>query len=320
VGIAFGRGARVLSGAIEGLYRNIVALLVLSSLLLAVPAYASFSNNYSFRRTITIDHAKVANSDQSDFPVLISGTYPFLAKTANGGGVLNESGYDIIFTSDAAGQNRLDHEVDSYDSATGKASFWVRIPTLSHTSDTVIYIFYGNPAVASSQENKAGVWSNNYKSVYHLGDGANVNVNDSGVAGYNLSGSANAVAGYIGGGAGFSGNSNSYLAHSSVSTYPSGKSPVTIEAWFRLAASGTVEILGYGSNSSTGSRIGLWWNGGTLSLEFENLGVGASLPYDTNWHHAVGCMEGERVRRSTSTEPNGRLMHSLVLLQLRRLS
>jgi len=37
-------------------------------------------------------------------------------------------------------------------------NFWVGIPTLSHTVDTVIYLFYGNPAVTVSQENKAGVW------------------------------------------------------------------------------------------------------------------------------------------------------------------
>jgi hypothetical protein len=61
-------------------------------------------------RSITIDHTKVLNSDQTDFAVLVSGIYPSLATTANGGHLQNGNGYDIIFTSDAAGQNVLSYE------------------------------------------------------------------------------------------------------------------------------------------------------------------------------------------------------------------
>jgi len=72
--------------------------------------------------------------------------------------VQSANGYDIVFSSDPEGASRLDHEIDSYDPVTGTVNFWVGIPTLSHTVDTVIYLFYGNPAVTVSQENKAGVW------------------------------------------------------------------------------------------------------------------------------------------------------------------
>ena len=66
-------------------------------------------SNYSgssctYNRSLTIAHSLVANSDQSNFPVLLTGTYPFLATTAYGGKVQNANGYDVIFTSDAAGQ------------------------------------------------------------------------------------------------------------------------------------------------------------------------------------------------------------------------
>src|SRR6266404_4967302 len=89
---------------------------------------------YGYSRAITIDHRRVANSDQANFPVLISATLPYLATVANGGHVQSTSGYDIIFTSDTAGLVRLDHEIESYDSVGGTAAFWVRIPTLSHAS------------------------------------------------------------------------------------------------------------------------------------------------------------------------------------------
>src|SRR6202023_984049 len=76
------------------------------------------SQVYSNRRAITLDHTKVPNTDQSNFPVLISGTYSYLATVANGGKAQNVNGYDIIFTDDAPGSTRLDHEIESYDPVT----------------------------------------------------------------------------------------------------------------------------------------------------------------------------------------------------------
>jgi hypothetical protein len=55
---------------------------------------------YAYRRTITIDHTKVPNTNESNFPVLISGTYSYLATVSTGGNVQNANGYDVIFTSD----------------------------------------------------------------------------------------------------------------------------------------------------------------------------------------------------------------------------
>src|SRR5262249_32193987 len=153
------------------------------------------------------------------------GTFAYLATTANGGKVQNANGYDIIFTSDAAGQTRLDHEIDAYDPVTGTASFWIRIPTLSHTTDTAIYMWYGNSAITASQETKSGVWSNGYASVYHFGTSSTLKLTDSGAANYTLAGSGVAGTGKVAGGAAFSGGST--LTHASVSNYPQGSSAVT---------------------------------------------------------------------------------------------
>jgi hypothetical protein len=89
------------------------ALARYSSTTLAAPPLPQGSG-YAYQRSITIDHTKVPNTNQSNFPVLISGTYSYLATVANGGNVQNANGYDIIFTSDAACTTKLDHEVETW--------------------------------------------------------------------------------------------------------------------------------------------------------------------------------------------------------------
>jgi RHS repeat-associated protein len=123
---------------------------------------------YSYNHAITISHTMVPNTDQTNFPVLVSGTYPYLATTAHGGGVTNSSGYDIIFTSDSAGLDVLPFERESYSPTTGAVVYWVEIPTLSHTTDTTFYMFYGNSSITTDQSNKNGVWDGNYQGVWHL--------------------------------------------------------------------------------------------------------------------------------------------------------
>ena len=100
--------------------------LVLLLLLLPV-AHAAVPLGYSYQRAITIDHTRVPNTDLANFPLLISGTYVWLATTANGGQVQSPNGYDIIFTADQAGAQRLDHEIETWRAADGKLDIWVRI-------------------------------------------------------------------------------------------------------------------------------------------------------------------------------------------------
>ena len=80
-------------------------------------------NGYTYSRSITVDHTKVPNTDQTNFPVLISGTYSYLATVANGGRVQNSNGYDIIFTSDSGCATKLSHEVETYSASTGAVNY-----------------------------------------------------------------------------------------------------------------------------------------------------------------------------------------------------
>ena len=46
---------------------------------------------------------------------------------------------------------------------------WVKVATLSHLSDTVIYMYYGNPG-AADQQDKTNVWTSSYSGVWHLSE------------------------------------------------------------------------------------------------------------------------------------------------------
>ncbi|MBV8895894.1 MAG: DUF2341 domain-containing protein [Acidobacteriaceae bacterium] len=150
------------------------------TLLVDYMAAPASSNGYSYSRRLTLSHAQVPNTDQSNFTVLMSGTYPSLATAANGGHVQNANGYDIIFASDATAQNPLKWEFESYNPVSGAISAWVQVPTLSHSVDTVIYMLYGNASVSTFQGGAAGAaWDSYYAGVWHFPNGSVLSTGDS---------------------------------------------------------------------------------------------------------------------------------------------
>ncbi len=124
---------------------------------------------FAFYRAITIDHTKVA-ADQTDFPVLVAGTFPYLAAAANGGNLQSASGYDFAFYADASGTTLLDFERVTWNANTGSVEAWVRIPSLAASADTTIYLLYGNAAQFTDLQNKTGVWDAASVAVFHCAD------------------------------------------------------------------------------------------------------------------------------------------------------
>jgi len=119
-----------------------------------------WNTDWQFRKSITINHTKVA-ANLTDFPVLINLTDADLAAKAE------EDGSDLAFT-DYNGK-KLDHEIEFYNGTSGKLIAWVQIPELSSTADTTIYMYYGNPG-ALNQENAQQVWDSNYMMVQHFNE------------------------------------------------------------------------------------------------------------------------------------------------------
>ena len=123
---------------------------------------------YQYEKTITIDYTKVIGTDQTNFPVLISLVSPQsneLRTIANGGRIFSDNGYDIIFTDE--NYNKLDHQIESYTATNGNLVAWVKIPLLSHTSNTSFKILYSNPQILADPS-VSTVWNSGYKGVWHL--------------------------------------------------------------------------------------------------------------------------------------------------------
>jgi YD repeat-containing protein len=256
-----------------------IALSWIWALVCAPPARAqSWSNGYGARRTITIDHTRVANTDQTNFPILVSGTYSDMATVANGGSVTSSSGYDIIFTSDAAGSSVLAFEQDVYNPSSGAFTYWVKIPTLSHTADTTLYLFYGNSSITTDHSNKTAVWDANYVGVWHLANGTTLSGGDSTSNAYNLTNHNGTLAttGQVDGAASFNG-SNNYLSNSALSI--SAGSSITISFWNYVAAanqSGSAFTIG---SSDIPNRIqaNAPWSDGTLYWDYGSYSSGGRI-------------------------------------------
>jgi hypothetical protein len=95
------------------------------------------------------------------------GSYPALS----GGG-------DIRFSSDSAGNTRLSCEIVTLtidnNPANGKAEIWVKVASLSSSSNTTIYVWYNKVGESQPAINAAygaeSVWNNNFKLVQHMNE------------------------------------------------------------------------------------------------------------------------------------------------------
>ena len=185
---------------------------------------------WQYRKTITIDSDEIDDT-LTDFPVLVSITDADLS------GKALANGNDILFTSDN-GTTKLDHEIETYDSTTGELIAWVRVPTVSDSSDTDIFLYYGNPSSAS-QQNPSGVWSNEYLAVWHLRqdsatetDDSTGNSNDGTFFGTNM---PNTVDGQVGPAQEFDGLTDYVAIPNSFGVFD-GSRDFTIEGWFNANA------------------------------------------------------------------------------------
>ena len=219
--------------------------------------------NYVYARSITIDYTKVSTASQTNFPVLVSGTYSYLATATNSGYIQNTTTLngqtvpaDLIFTSDNACTTKLNWEIASYTATTGAIEAWVQVPTLSYTANTVIYMCYDNTAVTTYQSTASSTWDSYYAGVWHLPNGTTLSVKDStNNANNGTDNGATVTTGEIDGAASFNGSTNYIDIGSGASLNIT--SAITMSAWIKIAASGAYyHIIGGYQGSSPNPGYG----------------------------------------------------------------
>lgn len=131
------------------------------------PACSACSLGSGMRKPLTVAAAQLG-ADLSDFPLLVAFTDSDVKDAALA------SGADLCFA-DAQGVP-LAFELVRYDSVSGGLEAWVRVPQLSATTDTTLYLYYGD-GVATDRSNATGVWTGAYLGVYHMEDALDSSVN-----------------------------------------------------------------------------------------------------------------------------------------------
>jgi hypothetical protein len=205
-------------------------VMVATLFLIARPKVAKaawYSSSWSYRIKLSVDKSKVSGSSTlTDFPVLVSITNSSLQANAQ------SDADDILFTS-ANGQTKLDHEIESYTSASGILVAWVRIPSLLTSANTDIFMYYGN-ASATSQQNKTGVWDSNYRLIWHMSDTSGQHLDSSSKVHNSTSVSVTtqgSATGKVGGADDFNGTTNTVTSpdHSDYNS-----STATIQTWVKF--------------------------------------------------------------------------------------
>ncbi len=246
---------------------------------------------YSFGKEITILASQVSGgSALSNFPVLISFTDADL-RQAPAGNVQNVNGYDIIFTlGDCFTLIPLDHQIESYNPATGEYVAWVKIPSLSNSVNTEIFMFYGNPGVATDPSTSA-VWSaSGYDGVWHLHDDVN-DASGNGNNGVNNGSTDVSPANNSGDGQNFV-DPNHWIE---LPSHPNRSGSFSYSGWIRTndrGRAGQRVICDDATNASRGHAISLG-DPGVGRVRFYIRGLGGTsldspaLIVNNTWHHVA---------------------------------
>lgn len=275
-----------------------------------------YDAHWRYRKTITIFASQVVQ-DESDFPVVIA-----LPNDAELLANAQSDGDDLLFTA-ADGSTKLAHEIERYDGASGSLLVWVKVPLLSSSTDTVLYLYYGYSS-AGNQESPADVWDAQFTGVYHLLGNGTVTFEDS-------SGSGNdavpggffidqTVAGQLGPGQELNGTSQ-YIEIPAGAT--SGFDTFTYCFWVSTSESGSdgsywrrPSLFGQSTNGAGSDDFGITTNSGVLGM-WTGLGSGdhdtpsSETINDSVWHRICAVNDGNEIQLhlddlgSVATLPSG---------------
>jgi hypothetical protein len=265
------------------------------------------------RVKITIDHNDVS-SDLTDFPVLI-----YLGDSSGQNNedvtfVFDELASDgdrkkiAVTTSDNTTQCYV--EIEKWDSSNQEAWLWVKVPSISSTTDTNLYLYYDknhaentNYVGDTSSIPAQNVWDSSYKAVYHLqGDPETPTSNKDSTVNQNnptFNGAMtfdDQVTGEIDGSIDFDGDDDFISVDNSESL--NFTNSLTIEAWIRLNSFGSGTdvdiILRKGEDNPNNYQLAI--NDQKLALTIEEDDGGGLNSFTnlsmTTWYYVAGTWNG----------------------------
>lgn len=256
-----------------------------------------FDSDWSHRQTITID-SNLTDSDLSDFTVRIDGS-GFGQDFWNN---VNPDGSDIVITA-GDGLTVLDREVVSIDTAAQTLELYVKVPTLSASTDTELNIYYGNASASLTDD--PSTWRSEYTGIWHMEDdldSAGSTILDSSQAGSNGQArggltAADAIAGATG--QGFQFNNSEYIALDHAFNTAGALPTVSASGWINTTFSGGTfdnwslidfdrsEFFNVFINGATG-QVGFSTNAGST---IHDMSAGQAVN-DGNWHHVAAVYDG----------------------------
>ncbi len=262
-------------------------LVMLFLLFVLVDSANAQPSGYLFYKPITISGAQVQGT-HTDFPVLIQLTDSDLANFAR------SDGFDIVFTTSPTSTTTLDHQLESFNSGTGELIAWVKLPTLPDAG-TTIYMFYGNSS-ASINPTTTSTWSNQFRTVYHLGstfNDATANNNDGTNSG------TTAATGKIGSARNFDGNADYIAINDNYASTT--EAEITVSAWIKTSQGGDQIIASFDRNEYW--RLEINGNGGgngqvgwDILTSGGQIDFGSSATVDNDtWRYVTGVYDNGAV-------------------------
>ena len=280
---------RAVSSAVRKFHYSFI--LILLALIPFSSLHSQWLTGYNHRKAITILESQIPGSvSLVNFPVLIDITDNDL-RICPGGFMERNEGWDIRFT-DVSG-NQLSHDIEGYNPSTGRLTVWVRVPALSATANTVLYLYFGNPSVTASSSSR-DTWDPIYRGVWHLG-----NISDASLYSHPSTNiNTTSTQGKILDGRDFVRSNQQYISIPYDNDLDFGES-ITVSAWINVDNNGYDQKVfsnQNGKSSGGGYKLGMYTdrrvefeirtNGNTAIL---NRGVsGGTIISPNQWYYVTG--------------------------------